>query len=144
VRSACGGLRCVPHAAGGLLVEDEDSFAHLLRLYALVGFLGLGEGEGVGEDLAERHSAIYCEAGALRHQLCVEGPAAEHGELAVDDVGRHLERRGAVGADIAGSTPRPGGPGAIDAGFGCARAFQRRVGALTVGQAADGLDWIVG
>ena len=92
---------------GALLVEDEDPLAVGASFGEAERFVCLIERKAIGKHTAQLHVAIHGEARALRHEQWVEGPRADHGQLAVDDVGRHLEGCRAVRADVAGFAPWP-------------------------------------
>src|SRR3954467_10975882 len=83
-------------------LEKEDALAGALAVELAVGLVGLLEAPAVGEDALERNALFGDELGALAHAHGAEGPGADEGDLAAQQVRAHVERHVAAFADVAG------------------------------------------
>jgi ABC-type Fe3+/spermidine/putrescine transport system ATPase subunit len=125
-------------------LKEEHAFTHTAAAEFAECGVSLIQREGIRKDVPYGDVAIHREARTLRQQHGAEGPGAVHGELFVDDIRCHFERCCSLFANKTRASPRAGGFGAVRPRLRIARAVERRIRTLAVGELANGLNWCVG
>src|SRR6267378_2175313 len=141
--TAAARARDLPCPRCGAL-EHKNALARGLRVEEPVRFLGLVEGEAVGEHTIHRDLAVGDKAGAVSLPHCVKRPGRKNGELLADHVWTDVNGDVIAFTDKTDCTPGPRAAHGSNAGVRGGATIECQISPFAVRQVFDRRNGISG